>query len=212
MQRRQKRRHDPRNQMEVPPPNPSRELRPRQRTGKEPAGSSSRKEPRKAPYIMQGQPMHPPSRANPTRRSIAHDICPNTPPRMQVEYSSEQRTYPHIPRLKRPGIVHGFEVEMGRNYYKQDVALREACKEEVYKYQKNFYSSVVMRKSRAPIVPCKYVDWTYYENMNDPFFNAAMNKCKEMGLYDIIGFRYDWNEEILDQFHCSLYYDEREIL
>jgi len=25
---------------------------------------------------------------------------------------------------------------MGRNYYKQDVALREACKEEVYKYQK----------------------------------------------------------------------------
>ena len=32
-----------------------------------------------------------------------------------------------------------------------------------------------------------------------------------MGLYDIMGFRYDWNEEILAQFHCSLYYDEQEI-
>ena len=50
---------------------------------------------------------------------------------------------------------------MGRNYYKQDVALREARKEEVYEYEKSkglerrfwcklhedFYSSVVMRKS-----------------------------------------------------------------
>ena len=104
VQRRQKRRHDPRNQREVPPPNPSRELRPRQCAGKEPAGSSPRKEPRKAPYIMQGQPMHPPSRANPTRRGIAHDICPSTPPRLQVEYSSEQCTYPHIPWSRDPEL------------------------------------------------------------------------------------------------------------
>ena len=114
---------------------------------------------------------------------------------------------------------------MERNYYKQDVALRETRKEKVYRYDKSeglerrfwckfhedFYSSVVMRKSRAPIVHCKYVDWKYYENMKDPFFNEAMAKCKEMGLYDIMGFRYDWNEEILGQFHSSLYYDENEI-
>jgi hypothetical protein len=114
---------------------------------------------------------------------------------------------------------------MERNYYKKDVALREAHKEKVYKYDKSeglerrfwcklhedFYSSVVMRKSHAPIVPCKYVDWKYYEDMKDPFFNEAMDKCKEMGLYDIMGFRYDWNEEILGQFHSSLYYDEKEI-
>ena len=54
-----------------------------------------------------------------------------------------------------------------------------------------------MRKSTAPIVPCKYVDWKYFEDMNDPFFNEAIAKCKEMGLYDIMGFRYNWNEEIL---------------
>ena len=172
VQRRQKRRHDPRTQREDPPTNPTRELRPPHRAGKEPAGSSSRKQPRKAPYILQSRPMAPPSRVNPTRRGIAHDVCPRTPPRLQVEFSHEQRNYPSIPRLHRLGIVHGFEVEMARNYYKQDVALREARKEEVYKYDKSeglerrfwcklhedFYSSVVMRKSRPPIVPCKYVD------------------------------------------------------
>jgi hypothetical protein len=125
----------------------------------------------------------------------------------------------------RPQIVHGFAVDLERNYYKQDVVLREARKEEVYKYEKNeglerrfwcqlhqdFYSSVAMRKSRAPIVPCMYVDWKYYEDMNDPFFNEDIAKCKEMGLYDIMGFRYDWNEEILAQFFSSLYHDEMEI-
>jgi hypothetical protein len=104
------------------------------------------------------------------------------------------------------------------------VALTNARKEDVYKYEKaenlerrfwcqlhqDFYSSVVMRKGKAPIVPCKYVDWAYFEKLN-PFFNQAIAKCKEFGLYDIMGFRYDWNEEILAQFHSSLYYDARKI-
>jgi hypothetical protein len=88
----------------------------------------------------------------------------------------------------------------------------------VYKYEKaenlerrfwcqlhqDFYSSVVMRKGKPPIIPCKYVDWAYFDMLNDPFFNQAIVKCKKFGLYDIMGFRYDWNEEILTQIHSSL--------
>jgi hypothetical protein len=33
-------------------------------------------------------------------------------------------------------------------------------------------------------------------------------KCKEYGLYDIMGFRYNWNKEILAQFHGSFYFNE----
>jgi hypothetical protein len=33
-------------------------------------------------------------------------------------------------------------------------------------------------------------------------------KCKEYGLYDIMGFRYNWNKEILAQFHASFYFNE----
>jgi hypothetical protein len=51
----------------------------------------------------------------------------------------------------------------------------------------------------------------YFEKLNDPFFNQAIAKCNEFGLYDIMGFRYDWNEEILAEFHSSLYYDARKI-
>jgi hypothetical protein len=121
--------------------------------------------------------------------------------------------------------VPSFAVEMGRNYFKQTVALTNARKEDVYKYGKvenlerrfwsqlhqDFCSSVVLRKGKAPIVPCKYIDWAYFEKLNDPFFNQASAKCKEFGLYDITGFRYAWNEEILAQFHSSLYYDARKI-
>ncbi|RLM69255.1 uncharacterized protein C2845_PM17G08490 [Panicum miliaceum] len=64
------------------------------------------------------------------------------------------------------------------------MALRNARKEEVYKYDK-----------------C--------EGLERRFWSIA--KCKEFGLYDIMGFMYDWNEEILAQFHSSLYYDSRKI-
>jgi hypothetical protein len=55
------------------------------------------------------------------------------------------------------------------------------------------------------------VVWEYFERINDPFFNQAIEKCKEFGLYDIMGLRYDWNEEILAQFRSSLYYDARKV-
>jgi hypothetical protein len=68
-----------------------------------------------------------------------------------------------------------------------------------------------LRKGKAPIVPCKFVDWAYFERLDDPFFNEAIAKCREFSLYDIMGFRYDWNEEILAQFHSSLYYDASKV-
>jgi hypothetical protein len=52
----------------------------------------------------------------------------------------------------------------------------------------DFYSFVVLCKGKAPTVPCKYVDWAYFEKLNDPFFNQAITKCKEFGLHDIMGF------------------------
>ena len=77
-ERRVKQRHDPssqREEEESPPSPPRRELRPRHRPGKEPAGSNS-KELRKAPYIFQSRAAAPPSCPTPTSKGIAHDICP----------------------------------------------------------------------------------------------------------------------------------------
>jgi hypothetical protein len=53
-----------------------------------------------------------------------------------------------------------------------------------------------------------YVDWPYYEQSSYPPFKEVVAKCKEYGLYDIMGFRYNWNKEILAQFHASFYFNE----
>ncbi|RLN11191.1 retrotransposon protein, putative, Ty1-copia subclass [Panicum miliaceum] len=208
-QRRQKRLHDPHVQREEEsPPSPVPGARPHRRPGKEPATSGDPS--RKAPYIMRSMPVPPPSRANPSRR---------------VEVAPDQQQYPRCPMLARPQIVPGFAVELGRDYFGQKVALRNARNEEVYRFDKcegferrfwcqlhqDFYASVVLHKGKVPIVPCRYVDWAYFERLDDPFFNEAIAKCKEFGLYDIMGFRYNWNEEILAQFHSSMYYDARKI-
>jgi hypothetical protein len=59
----------------------------------------------------------------------------------------------------------------------------------------------------VPIVKMRYIDWKYYEDLNNTVFNSVIEKCKEVGLYDIMGFCYNWNKEILAQFHCSYYYN-----
>jgi hypothetical protein len=119
------------------------------------------------------------------------DICPQTPPRLEVIFSADQTQYPVCPKLARPQILDGYVVQMGRDYFKQAVALTNAWTKDVYQYEKaenlerrfwcqlhqDFYSSVVLRKGKAPIVPCKYVDWAYFEKLNDLFFNQAIAKC-----------------------------------
>lgn len=37
-----------------------------------------------------------------------------------------------------------------------------------------------------------------------------IDKCREFGLRDIMGFKYDRNMEILAQFHCSYYFEPRD--
>jgi hypothetical protein len=117
-QRWQKHRHDPQIQEEEvsPPSPPPRELHPHHRPRKEPAGSSSQAHPpRQAPYMMPSMAVPPPSRANPSRWEIAWEICPRTPPRLQIEYPEDQHQYPRCPKLARPQILPEFTVSMGRN-------------------------------------------------------------------------------------------------
>jgi hypothetical protein len=64
----------------------------------------------------------------------------------------------------------------------------------------DLYASVIMKKDDAPIVPVKYIDWEYFENMNDPSVNAVIAKFEEYKLRDLMGFKYNRNTEIICQF------------
>jgi hypothetical protein len=63
-----------------------------------------------------------------------------------------------------------------------------------------------MRKNDAPIMPMKYIDWEYFEDMQDPAVDVVIVKFEEFKLRDLMGFKYNWNTEIICQFYCSLYY------
>jgi hypothetical protein len=52
-------------------------------------------------------------------------------------------------------------------------------------------------KNMVPIVKMRHIDWKYYEDLNNTVFHSVIEKCKEVGLYDLMGFRYNWNKEIL---------------
>ncbi|RLM61620.1 hypothetical protein C2845_PM14G07840 [Panicum miliaceum] len=162
----QKSRHDLQIQEEEVsrPSPPPRELRPHRHPGKEPTGSSSQAPPsRQAPYMMASMP-NPPSRANPSSRGIAWDICPRTPPCLQVAFPEDQRQYPTSPKVARAQIVQGFAIQMGRNYYKQVVALSNACKEKVYKYEK---CEGLERALKSIFCMCKTVTQEVNENHRD---------------------------------------------
>jgi hypothetical protein len=78
-------------------------------------------------------------------------------------------------------------------------------------FHRDFYQTIIrnpklVAKKMVPIVKMRYIDWKYYEDLNNAVFNSIVEKCKEVGLYDIMGFRYNWNKEILAHFHCSYYY------
>ncbi|RLM60186.1 putative copia-type pol polyprotein [Panicum miliaceum] len=160
---------------------------------------------------------------DPRARGPAFEICPRTPDRLVVEFGSDQITYPCCPKRRPLGTVEGFAVAAPRDYHNQSITVKNQRAIDVYPYQKNeglerrfwcdfhkdFYASVIIRKDDAPIVPMKYIDWEYFENMNDPSVNAVIAKFEEYKLRDLMGFKYNWNTEIICQFYCSLYYKAR---
>jgi hypothetical protein len=171
--------------------------------------------------MMRSMPVpRPTARPNPRARGAAHDICPETPKHLVAAFTHEQRNYPNCPKLRTPGTVEGFVVSAPRDYFKQSLTLKNQRAIDVYRYKKrvgleyrfwcefhkDFYASVILRKDAAPIVPMKYIDWKYFEDMNDPYVNNVIAKCREFGIIEIMAFRYNWNTEITCQFYCSYYY------
>jgi hypothetical protein len=52
-----------------------------------------------------------------------------------------------------------------------------------------------------------YIDWAAMRDKNEPEFNAAINTCERYDLTNIMGFRYNWNVEILAQFHSTYFWN-----
>ena len=74
-------------------------------------------------------------------------------------------------------------------------------------FYSNFYASVIFNSKKSKIVKMQYVGWEELQAKNEPKFNTMIKACDHFGLANIMGFRYNWNEEVLVQFHTTYYRD-----
>ena len=52
----------------------------------------------------------------------------------------------------------------------------------------------------------RYIDWDEMQE-EEPEFDKVIKICNRFQLSDIMGFLYNWNEEVLAQFHATYFYD-----
>ena len=73
-------------------------------------------------------------------------------------------------------------------------------------FHSNFYASVNFNSKKSKVVNMQYIDWEEMKEKNEPEFNKVIKACELFGLTDIMSFRYNWNEEVLAQFHATFFY------
>ena len=73
-------------------------------------------------------------------------------------------------------------------------------------FHSNFHTSVIFKNKKSKIMKMQYIEWEELREKNDPDFNQAILAFERFSLTDIMAFRYDWNVEVLAQFHATYYY------
>ena len=48
------------------------------------------------------------------------------------------------------------------------------------------------------------------EQKNDPIFNEIIRVCEQQRVKDLMGFRYDWNREIIAQFYTTVHFGYKD--
>ena len=152
-------------------------------------------------------------------KKIDPRTCPQTPPRIDLDFGADQVIYQERQFLHEPLVNPGFDARLGKNYKNKASEVAKERKVDPFIFQKDesldhrfwnqfhldFYRSVILHSKHKAIVPMQYVDWKFMEDAQDPIFDKIIDKCTEFGMKELMGFKYDWNEEILAQFHASFY-------
>ena len=74
-------------------------------------------------------------------------------------------------------------------------------------FQSDFYATAILSKSKGKISKMQYIDFGDLKSRNDHQFATAIKTCDRFEMTDIMSFRYDWNREILAQFHATYFWN-----
>jgi hypothetical protein len=126
-----------------------------------------------------------------------------------------------IPKKRAPLVgLNGYDARLYINYRQEVTKAKRIRKQEspiIYskdesiddrfwmQFHADYYFSVFL-SSDEPIVEMQWIDWEYMKNKHDPDFDLVIRVCEKKGIKDLMGFRYDWNEEIILQVFATLYF------
>jgi hypothetical protein len=60
----------------------------------------------------------------------------------------------------------------------------------------DWYHSMAKSK-KTMVVPIKHINWTYVRNKDHPLLNEIIAACEHHKIYNIMGFEYPWNDEVI---------------
>ena len=146
--------------------------------------------------------------------------APETPPHFLEYDASYMRQFQGAPVRRDPVIYNRAVQRQHVNYHGLNVQVKIARAENPYEwlndkgidyrfwslFQSDFYKTVVLAKEKK-IVKMKYIDWEHIESMNTPDSQRVIKTVEEQGLRDIMGFQFNWNREILGQFHATYHHE-----
>jgi hypothetical protein len=75
-------------------------------------------------------------------------------------------------------------------------------------FHSNFYTTSILGAKKSKIVKMQYIDFNEMQDKQEAEFNATIRTCDRFELSDIMSFRYDWNKEILAQFHATYFWNK----
>jgi hypothetical protein len=74
------------------------------------------------------------------------------------------------------------------------------------KFQQDYYATVIIKKPKITH-KAQYVDWEHMARKNDPIFNEVISNCERQRVEMLMGFRQDWNKEIIAQFYATVHFE-----
>jgi hypothetical protein len=76
-------------------------------------------------------------------------------------------------------------------------------------FHQDWYHYVLYRKT-SPVVKHQWVHIDYMRNKKDMHFNRILEAYDFNGNADLLQFCYNWNQEVINEFYVTLFFDKKE--
>jgi hypothetical protein len=74
-------------------------------------------------------------------------------------------------------------------------------------FQQDFYTTVILKNPKITH-EAQWVDWEFMVRKRNEIFRQVLDACEDKGIKGLMGFKQDWNKEIIAQFYATVYFGQ----